>query len=262
MAVAKKPSSKALEINSKVKFSDAPGELKVKALLVGRAKTGKTTFAGTFPKPFFINTDKGMVSLKGKNIPYITIERMTEENKKNPDYLTRWLDVRQILVDLKMQEGEYWEGLASYKPETIVLDSISALSDLMEAEIICDPPDKKDRSDTLFLSDYNIIQRRMFSLIDLLRELPYHVIATSGIDVSQDELGRMLENPSATGNKLGPKIPHFFDEVYYHEYDKDNKVWTLTPVQSKRFPHGGSRVGLEMKTYNNPSFDMFKKFYK
>lgn len=260
-AVEKKTITKKTE-NDLIKFTDDEKTMYYKILCVGRTKTGKTFFAGSFPRPFVINTDKGLATLKSKNIPYLTIERMTAENMGNDSILSSWVEVRQILNDLRYQEGKYWEAVEKYKPGTIILDSVSALSDLMEAEVIANPPDKKDRSDTLFLSDYNIIQRRLFSILDMFRELPYHVVATAGIDITQDEMQRILENPHATGSKLGPQIPHFFDEVYYHEYNKEKKVWTLTPVATKRFPHGGSRYGLEMTVFENPTFDKMKKYFK
>lgn len=233
----------------------------IKALLVGRSGTGKTHFSGSFPKPFFINTDKGMATLMDKNIPFVTIERMTEDNRNDENALTSWKDVWDVVQGFKTKSGAIYEELkkAGYIPETIVLDSISSLSDLLEVEVIVNPPDKKDRSDTLFLSDYNIIQRRLYSILDALRELDTHVVATAGIDLSQDEVGRMLENPAATGNKLGPRIPHFFDEVYYHSYDDKAKVWRLTPIQTSRFPHAKSRLGLEFQPIDNPTFEKVTK---
>lgn len=231
-----------------------------KVLCCGRSKTGKTFFACSYPKPFVINVDKGLATVRDKKIPYIDIERMTEDNMNDRDSLCRYTDILQIIKDIKYKEGKYWDMLEAegYVPETIVLDSISAMSDLFEAEITTKPPDGKARNETLQIQDYNLIQRRIFSLIDICREMPYHFVATTGIEVKQNERGSFLENPLATGSKLGPQIPHFFDEIYYHEYDPESNVWTLTPVQSKRFPHAGTRKGLEMTVYKNPTYEKIK----
>lgn len=254
MATTKKPVKKSSIIKMS---SDNPYD---RVFSCGRAKSGKTYFACTYPKPLVINTDKGLATVRDKNIPYIDIVRMTEENKNDRDVLCRYSDVLQIIKDLKYQEGKYWEEMESvgYVPETIIIDSISAMSDLMEAEIIIKPPDGKGRNEILQIQDYNLIQRRMLSIIDMCREMPYHFVATAGLDLKQDERGAFLDNPLATGAKLGPQIPHYFDEVYLHEYDRDKKKWTLTPMQSKRFPYAGTRKGLKMVTFDNPTYEDLK----
>ena len=255
-------SKKTAEASSLLRFS-GDSQTRVSALLCGRSKAGKTKFACSFPKPFVINTDKGLATVKKENVPFYQIERMTPENKSDKSVLKSWVDVHKILHDLKYQEGPYWEPLAEagYMPETIVLDSVSSLSDLLEAEIIADPPNEKDRNDALQLQDYNIIQRRLFSILDLGRELPYNWICTVGIDMDKDDLGKMIENPSATGSKLGPKIPHFFDEVYYHFYDKEKGKWVLSPLQTRYFPHSGSRHYLG-EMIENPLYSKVKKYYE
>lgn len=249
--VKKKPVPKS---NSKVKFSSDTEYDRV--LCCGRAKSGKTFYACSYPKPFVINADKGLATVRDKNIPYIDIERMTNENKNDRDAVCRYKDVLQVVLDLKNKEGMYWEMLeeAKYVPETIVLDSVSALSDLFESEIVTKPPDGRERNECLQIQDYNLIQRRLFGLIDLLRESPYHIVCTIGIELKQDEKGAFLDNPLATGSKLGPQLPHFFDEVYFHWYDKDKKKWVLSAQQSKRFPYSGTRIGVGMEEFDNPTY--------
>ena len=44
----------------------------IKVLVWGEAKAGKSTFAATFPRPFFFDFDSGMLSLMGKDIEYET----------------------------------------------------------------------------------------------------------------------------------------------------------------------------------------------
>lgn len=245
--------------SSLIKFS---GDTKYdRVLCCGRAKTGKTYFACSYPKPFVLNFDKGLATVRDKNIPYIDVVRMTDDNKRDRSVLCRYKDILQVIRDIKYQEGDYWDMLkkAKYVPETIVLDSLSAMSDLMEAEIMLNPPDNKPRNEALQIQDYGLIQRRIFGLIDIAREMDYHFICTIGIELRQDEMNTFLENPLATGAKLGPQLPHFFDEVYYHEYDRKKEVWTLTPMQSKRFPHAGTRKGLNMRTYENPTYSQLKR---
>jgi hypothetical protein len=135
---------------------------------------------------------------------------------------------------------------------------------MMEEEIILNPPDGKDRDETLWISDYNIIGRRLLGIVDMARELPYNFIATAGIDRVKDDVGAVLEAPMASGNKLGPKIPHTFDDVYLTEQvnDKNDVFWALTPLQTKRFNFSGSRLGLPMKKYKNPTYEKLLPYYE
>ena len=48
---------------------------KVDALVYGRAGTGKTLLGGTFPKPIFVDTDNGLLSLRKKDVSFISCHR-------------------------------------------------------------------------------------------------------------------------------------------------------------------------------------------
>lgn len=235
----------------------------VRVCLCGKPKTGKTYFMATSPSPFFIDTDKGLMTLVGMkvNAPAYRLERVSAGTNRESD--TAFLQIRSILAQLKNGSGPVISALkkAKYEPKTLCIDSGSALSDLFEVDVINFPPDGKDRSDTLQLQDYNVIQRRMFQIIDMARELPMNLIVSFGLDILQDESNRMVNNPSATGNKLGPKIPHFFDEVYLTWYDREDGAYYLTPQQNRSFPHAGSRFQVPPEDFKNPKWKDFLKYY-
>lgn len=246
---------------------------KMSVLLCGRNKTWKTTLASQFPKPLIINTDPNIAALEDLNIPMFNIERMTEENKKDKDKLLSFKDVRKIIVNLRDKDGPFYDELKEegYEPETIVLDSISSLSDLMESEIMVSPPitDKGveggQRNDALQLQDYNRVQRRLFGVLDLFRNLPYHKVATCWLDLSTDDRNRIVEQPAATGSKLGPKIPHFFNEIYLlTRDDKENfgdVTLSVVPTRTASFP-GSLKKGLrKVKTIKNPTYEKIMEAY-
>lgn len=243
---------------SLITFSDEELSKYVRILLCGRAKTGKTYFAGTWPSPLFINTDKGMKTLASSHIPSIDILQGEPA----------WRIMRRILENLEEREGEYWEALlkAKYEPKTIVLDSVSSLSSLMEIELLNDPPEgagRKNPDGGLQIQDYNCIQNRLYGLLRQMAELHYNIIVTSSTDYLIDEgNGRLYENPSVSGNKAGPQIPHFFDDVYYHSYSTDTKKWILNPQQTIRFNHAGSRGHIPLEIVENPTYQKLKKYYE
>jgi len=262
LETAKSAPAKAKETSSVVSFTDDEGANFVHICLSGKPKTGKTTFMGSAPNPFVINTDKGLTTLNDLHVPYITIERVTKEDNDATE--TAFLKVRSIIMQFKRGIGPVVDALnkAKYEPKTLCIDSGSALSDLFEVDVVLFPPDEKDREDTLQIQDYNTIQRRMFQILDLARELPMNLIVSFGLDVLQDDMNRIIENPSATGNKLGPKIPHFFDEVYVTSFDKEEEKFIISPSQTRRFTHAGSRFHVPFDDYPNATWKTFEKWYK
>jgi len=257
--------------NPVIKFSSEDDHDKV--LLCGKSGTGKTTFACTYPNPFVLDFDKGLATVRNKNIPRIKFIRMTGDNKNSKgigedgSIVCSYKNVLATIRDFIYREGEIWEAIADQdiKVETLILDSLTSLSDLFESEIVVrDEGSKVPRNGSLQLQDYNLIQRRLFSVIDILRELDYNFICTAGIQIDKDEqTGRFLEDPMMTGSKLGPRIPYLFDEVYLHTYDEKANKWYVTGTQTRTFNHAKSRTGLPYgEKFENPTYDKLRKVKK
>lgn len=65
-----------------------------------------------------------------------------------------------------------------------------------------------------------------------------------------------------SGNKLGPKVAHAFDDVYLHYYDDKEKKWFLSPEQTRSFSFSGTRYQIPMEPVENPTYKKMEKFYK
>jgi len=235
---------------------------KVKALLVGKPKVGKTTLATDFPKPFVIDTDHGLASVVDRGIPYLKLERPTKEHYN--DTPCGYMDVRRALLSIKDRKGDLWEALGEidYVPETIVIDSLTALSDYMEEELVINPPyEKKGGEETLQIQDYNLVQRRLFGIVNLANSLDMHVVCISGVEWTEDDRKKMYENPALTGNKLGQRIPYLFDDVYFMWYDQERKKRMLTTVPTRTFQHSGTRHKVPMKEFIEPDFKQLSQYY-
>ena len=243
----------------------------VRVLSVGYSKVGKTHFALTFPDPVIANSDAGLASdvpINCKVDPCVfPFVRWSEDIGE--DELWSWRDLRQLALELKYKKGNFWDEIKSYgyDPKTLIIDSGTSFCDLFAHEITIEDThmDKSGKKmETLQLQDYNLIIQRFFSIIDIVKTLPMHVVMTCELADKQDDMQRRYQAPSMVGQALGNRLPHFFDEIYQHyiERDKDGgtSFW-LTPCQSRGIEFTGSRKGIPLGAHENPSFEMFKKYY-
>jgi hypothetical protein len=243
----------------------------VRVLSVGKSKVGKTHFSLTFPNPVIANSDAGLASDVPVNckVDPCVFPFVRWSDDIGDDELYSWTDLRQLVLELKYRKGNMWDEIKSYgyEPETLIIDSGTSFCDLFAHEITIDDKhmDKAgNRMETLQLQDYNLIMQRFFGIIDLVKTLPMNVVMTAELADKQDDMQRRYQAPAMVGQALGDRLPHFFDEIYLHfiETGKDGKqsFW-LTPCQSRGVEFTGSRKGIPLEAHENPSYDMFKKYY-
>lgn len=248
-------------VTPNIRWTDKQENLHVTALLCGKGKTGKTSFTATWPNPVVVNCDHGETSIRNYHIPMIDIYRAEKETPEGAP--TGWMDIREIVKDFRFKKGPYWDALADYEPKTLIIDSLSAMCDILEAEIVYKNP---DRQSGLQIQDYNVIGRRVVSILSLAREIPMHFLATSGLEFVTDKdsgVASPKEQPMTLGNKLGAKVVHYFHDVYLHlkKQDKESVRFVLTPIPTKHFEHPGSRWGVPMVEIENPSYEKLAQYY-
>lgn len=203
------------------------GNIKLKCLVVGRAGTGKTSFAGTFPKPYFFDFDKGMLSLRGKNVEYDTYEDFAK-------FVSEW---RKKIVD-----PQY---------ETLVVDSVSSLVEYCQ-EYVKKLNGKTDMS----LPMWGVMIDQLQALFLSMGKVNKHVVLTAHEQTVQDGItGEILVLPLVVGKQLPSQIGMFFDEVYRTQVGKDkdgNPVYQLITRGDTRFA-AKSRLGV-LDTKEVPNF--------
>jgi hypothetical protein len=178
-----------------------------RVLLYGEFGSGKTTLAGTFPHPFFIDTDKGGITLKEKSIPRIKLQW----GNKTFD------EIMDILHKIKNKEAPF-----DIEIETVVIDGFTALAFFLEADILLYPklPGKMRRNPTTCKTerdDYGILGKELRAIVKYLQDMPMHIVATCGVMLEKDEVrGTFIGQPSILGGFRGI-VGHEFTEVYYME---------------------------------------------
>lgn len=154
---------------------------KLRIVVYGDYGRGKTTFAGTFPKPLVIDTNHGLVTLALDG---------TEVDQFEP---TGYRDLEGIYFWIKERADAY---------ETIVIDSLDSLVFLLMDEITEDAVEaKKDDRKKVTLrmefvpeqGDYFANQRQMKRFLTELRRLGKHIVVTSG---QREKAGRTTPDVS------------------------------------------------------------------
>lgn len=175
-----------------------------RCLISGDFGSGKTHFANTFPKPFFIDTDYGLSTTKdsmdAKSAPGIRLF------PGDPAYQT----IMSMLNDAKNAKPP----LDQY--ETIVLDGLTSLSRLLLFEISGGNLDPKTGGKPSY-DEYGSLKVRMASIVNAIQAIPYHVVVTALTEIDKDEVTGSYVGLINTVGSFGKEVGSMFDEVYYVE---------------------------------------------
>jgi len=174
----------------------------VKALIYGPAGMGKTMLSATAPSPLLISAEAGTLSLKRKNI----------ERVYGPTGLPYTVDYPVLVVKTLQDLADiyYWcAGSHEAKNfQTICLDSLSEIAEQILANA---KPQVKDPRQA-----YAAMMDQMGTFVRSYRDLPgFNVYMSAKMEPHKDEMSGITKYlPSMPGQKLGPQLPYFFDEVF------------------------------------------------
>lgn len=259
-----------------VKYYDEEKKDYFKALYCGATKSGKTYLAGTYPNPFFIDTDGGGRTLKGTHIPFLSysIAGLREGDAKNRPQ--PYEEIRFVLQKMIQNKGRIWinketgslhfdsekEGYEAYDVKTLVFDSLTMLADLLLYEAGFDnrigetksQEGKKDLSvDNAQRAEYGVLRKRLVEIFDYTKDLRMNIVATAFVDGGQDEKGewRVSKNPAVQGS-FRSICGHYFDLVALLEEDQVSPGKYYLYSQTHKFGVG-TRDKLPAKI-ENPSY--------
>ena len=235
-------------------FSNDIGNKKLHVLAYGHPKSGKTTFMGTFPGLVVIDADNGLVTLKGQKI-FGFVPQKGEQNFK---------DIMDFLLDVKLKRSDFKVGGALAYVETVGIDTITRLSELIKIDSMLHPVSGKvldpDRDKPEF-DHWGFTKTRLGSIIDLLHELPMHTVVTAWVEiVDDDKSGTKLGLPKTEG-KYKEVMAGRFDEVYYSYAQAGNPCKYYIRTTPYSYYIGGSRLGLPAQI-ENPSFALLQEALK
>jgi len=173
----------------------------IKALIYGASGSGKTRFAGTAidkdnTKTLFLSAEGGLLSIHVKKPKYVEINAMKD----------------------LLEAYEYLEK-GKHKFETVILDSITEISNTLKLEI------ERREGHTMQLQDWGEIKNKLIGIFRDFRDLPMNVIllAQEGYITDEDKIKKTV--PSLDGKGATSALPYFMDIVGYIKVDiKGNAV--------------------------------------
>jgi len=175
---------------------------KLKILVWGKPKSGKTFFFRTFPKPAkaYMFDPNGILSLRGEDIEF-------EEYNGPSGY-------RKFRVDLErdMKKGEV---------KSIMIDSLSTLQQCMMKDV---QDTNEKRTENYQIQEYLIYFTRLRALLIDLTNYPVHLLFTAHEQIVENKLtGDVSILPSIYGKDMPDEFPMYFDEVYHTEIEPHRK---------------------------------------
>lgn len=181
----------------------------VKVLIYGDSGMGKTALCATAPKPLIISAESGLLVLNRKNL-----EKLYGVGNPGISYDIPVMQIRNV-NDLNEAHTWLMTSPDARQFQTVCIDSISEIGEVVLNNAKRTVKDPRQA--------YGELIEKMESVIRAFRDMPqFNVYMSAKLEPMKDELtGITRFGPSMPGNKLGPKLPYFFDEVFKLGVNKD-----------------------------------------
>ena len=165
----------------------------IKMVVFGYSGVGKTFLATTAPNPIIISAERGLLSLKSLDMPYIQVDTVKDIGDA---------------YDFLKENGDY---------DTIYIDSLSEITETVIHEFRKSAKDGRQA--------YMKLAERMLPMIRRFRDLDgKHVVFTAKAKRIEDEYSGITNiEPMLPGQVVPLNLPYLVDELLYMEADRTGK---------------------------------------
>ena len=175
----------------KIQYTDEIDFYGVKMLIFGPPGVGKTRLLATAPNPIIISTEKGLLSLKDKRIPFIEISTLQEMS-------------------------DAYDAVMQADFETVCLDSVTEILETLFRKLKrenikrAESEGKKADHRQVYLQ----VAESAIAMMCKFRDIDdKNVIFIAQETIREKDDAETFE-PSMPGRMLPRKAPHLFDEVF------------------------------------------------
>ena len=168
----------------------------LKLVVYGPAKIGKTRLAINAPNPVVISTEKGLLSLRKENIPYIQVDDL-KELADAYNWMTKSSEAKQF--------------------KTFFFDSISDLG-----EVVLGHEKKTNRNGQKAYGNTNDTIMQIFRDF---RDIDKHVIFIAKEMLYQGANNLQCVPPTMPDQYLTGQLPYMFDGILHYENLLYNGAW-------------------------------------
>jgi hypothetical protein len=188
-------------------------------MLCGFPGSGKTTLLKTFPGIYQLNFDRKTGDRKEGEL--------IRTFESGQDVMSQTMSILDAMSNLEVRK--------EYAIKTIGIDTLTAMSELMEVFVVGSRDLNPKGTLGLQIQHYGIIQHWIVDVIRKCYEVGLDVVVTTHPDEVQDSDGELVYHPAITGKKGGPKLGGKFDNVVWMERNDNGFISSLKGTT--KFPH-------------------------
>ena len=172
-------------------------DVKLSAAVYGKSGTGKTTFGASFPKPFFLDIDGGLLSVRGQDVSYVDL---------TPGRGVTWPNILDAIAEGKKDDYE-----------SIIVDSLTGLADLCMESVL--QLNRRSGQKPNF-DDWAAYANKTKDFLVRLLASGKNVLLICHEAPDKDELtGHVWMLPAIQG-QMKSRISNYFDEFYHAEVEQ------------------------------------------
>jgi len=172
-------------------------DVKLSAAVYGKSGTGKTTFGASFPKPFFLDIDGGLLSVRGQDVSYVDL---------TPGKGVTWPNILDAIAEGKKDDYE-----------SIIVDSLTGLADLCMESVL--QLNRRSGQKPNF-DDWAAYANKIKDFIVRLLSSGKNTLLICHEAPDKDELtGHVWMLPAIQG-QMKSRISNYFDEFYHAEVEQ------------------------------------------
>lgn len=195
-------------------------------IVYGAAKTGKTTFAGTWPDPLVASLDEdGILSLRSKGIDYV--EPIS------------WVEILSLTTSIRESKkpGSFTFNGKEYK--TLVIDPLNMIYDFC---LRATAKNKAGGGGIPSIADYGLTNTKVITWVRELCRFPFHVLFTCLERMDKCEYTGRISVNLLLSPGVGKVVPAIVSHIFHTtaEVTGAGKVrYQLATQQESYYPAGG-----------------------